>query len=109
MKIIIVDDDWSILKAFRRVLEKLGHEVITTSFMEGTIRGLEKGAEAVFLDYDLGISEYNGTSIIDYCSRAFPNVVWYANSNDEESNQKLLEAGCKDITGKNREMIKEIF
>ncbi len=72
-KIVIIDDEPSILQLMTKLCEGMGHE--THSFQTGAqgMKGIEQVNPEVLI-VDLRIGDMNGLQIIEQCSQAYPNM-----------------------------------
>jgi two-component system, NtrC family, response regulator AlgB len=73
MRILVVDDEQNIRKAFTLALEAMGHEVAAVTSGSAALKQLEAhGADVAFLD--LKLSQESGLDVLDAALKSQPNL-----------------------------------
>jgi len=74
-RILLVDDDRSLLSSLSRLLARLGHQVeVCESGEQAITLCSEKTFDLVLLDYDLGYGKLDGTQAAQRLTRAHPHL-----------------------------------
>ncbi len=89
--VLVVDDDESILKVFKRIFERNGYAVFTAQSGREAKAKLEENAFDVTL-FDLKLPDMNGTDLLPLMQKTDPNMVRIAMTGLPDSDSVVEEA-----------------
>lgn len=97
-RILLIDDDAAIVRAFRRALEDAGHEVVAARCMAEAEAALQRGVFDVCV-LDLYLDEESGLELLPRLREAAPwmRVVMVTASNDVGVAISAIRAGAADF------------
>ncbi len=99
IKILIVEDEVTLGKMYKKKFEALGYEVKLTRNVDETrkVTG-EFHADLVFVDQGLGKKEESGLDLIPELRRKFPTtkVVMLSNYSQFQTRKEAIKAGADD-------------
>jgi CheY-like chemotaxis protein len=74
-KILLVDDEPSVLRVGRRMLEALGHEVVPVSSGAEAVEGFSREPESIVcVILDLTMPDMDGKEVLSHLRRSGPDV-----------------------------------
>ncbi len=95
-KILIVDDDQSILISFKKILKKAGFVVETADTGEGALKKMEKEKFNVYL-VDVRLPDIDGTDLLLAIPKDYPTVkIIVTGFSSEEVGKKAADYGADD-------------
>ncbi|HSP93377.1 MAG TPA: response regulator [Thermoanaerobaculia bacterium] len=99
MKVLVVDDDYAVLDAFKDVLEDEGYEVSVAANGLEALKELRQGARPDVILLDLMMPVMNGwefrqEQLRDQALSAIPTVIVTAHNRPEESAKELGVVSC---------------
>lgn len=107
MKILIIDDYIPYCKQAQAFCRGLGLDATYINKPKDLEHEFVKiNPDVVLLDYDLKEAVF-GIDILNKYKN--PKIKFYANSNDDEYNQRLMDHGCVEVIGKDVNKFKELL
>jgi CheY-like chemotaxis protein len=99
MKVLVVDDDYAVLDAFKDVLEDEGYEVSLAANGLEALKELRRGDRPCVILLDLMMPVMNGwefrhEQLQDQTLAAIPTVIVTAHNRPDESARELGAASC---------------
>ena len=99
MRVLVVDDDYAILDAFKDLLEDEGYEVSLAANGLEALKELRRGNQPCVILLDLMMPVMNGwefrqEQLQDSALAAIPTVIVTAHNRPNESAEGLGAAGC---------------
>jgi len=107
-KVLVVDDDHSVLQTYRRLLQKCGYDVMTAENPSEVLRNLDSysSAELVILDYRMPIID-GLTLLVEMRKRNFlPKAILISAYLTDEIRKRAAVLGIKSIFSKPVDVMK---